>query len=316
MAHPLTRRTFLKAGGFAAAGLALPWWACSRTPRPDFTIAFMTDMHVDERNKAPEGWRLSLHSAMTQPVKPDLVITGGDLAYDCLHKTLEQSVPQFDLFDAALNEIVDIPVHHTIGNHDCIGVYKESGMSPDEELFGKAYFLQRFNREKTYMSFEHKGWTFALLDTLNTENRDYKGEVDAEQIAWLDGELGRTNGPAVVVGHVPLFSNYHEQDKGNSLPDHPKETVHNANEVIKVYEGKKVRLHLAGHLHENESWLWRGTEYANVGAVCGNWWHGPRDGFQEGYAMLEFYGDQVRWSYIDYGWEPPPEAYERAQWNS
>ena len=69
---------------------------------------------------------------------------------------------------------------------------------------------------------------------------------------------------------------------------------------------------LAGHLHINENWTFRGTEYANIGAVSGSWWHGPRDGFQEGYAMLEFYGDLVRWSYIDYGWEPPPEAYEKA----
>lgn len=314
MAFELSRRTFLKSGSLAAAGLALPWWACRSMPRPDFTAAFLTDMHVDGRNQAPEGWKKSLVSAMGQPVKPDFVITGGDLAYDCLHKgTVEEADAQYALFNAAVNEVVDVPIYHTIGNHDCLGVYNDSGMSPDDEWFGKRNFLKRFNRDKTHLSFQHNGWTFALLDTVNTDNRDYKGEVDAEQIKWLEAELGSTSNPAVVVGHIPLFSNYHETEKGNSVVDHPKETVHNANDVVKAFDGKKVRLMLAGHLHINESWTFRGTEYANIGAVSGSWWRGPRDGFQEGYAMLEFYGDQARWSYVDYNWDPPPEAMERAQ---
>ena len=42
---------------------------------------------------------------------------------------------------------------------------------------------------------------------------------------------------------------------------------------------------------------------ANLGAVSGNWWNGLRDGFEEGYSMLDFRGDQVNWRYVDYGWE-------------
>ena len=48
--------------------------------------------------------------------------------------------------------------------------------------------------------------------------------------------------------------------------------------------------------------------FANVGAVSGNWWNGLRDGFEEGYVMLEFRGDQVDWRYVDYGWQARPEA--------
>ncbi len=53
---------------------------------------------------------------------------------------------------------------------------------------------------------------------------------------------------------------------------------------------------------------WRPRIWRNVGAVCGNWWCGENDGFQEGYARLDFSGDQVEWSYIDYGWEVDEEC--------
>ena len=80
-------------------------------------------------------------------------------------------------------------------------------------------------------------------------------------------------------------------------------SVVNAHEVAPILQNSKVKLVLAGHLHICETFVYKGIEYSNVGAVCGNWWRGPREGFEEGYARLEFRGDQVSWEYIDYGWE-------------
>lgn len=310
MAHILNRRSFLARSSLAVTGLALPWWACQPMKRPDFTVAFLTDMHVDGYLNAPEGFARALQHAMAQPQKPDFLITGGDLAYDTLGATKESADAQYEIFQNAIAENVDVPVHHTIGNHDCLGVYERSGVSPDSEFYGKKNFLKQFNRVKTYEAFTHKGWRFALLDTVNTDNRNYRGHVDAEQIAWLEAELSSEILPTVLAGHIPFFSNYRESSDGGVNADHPKETVHNANEVVKIFDGNEVRMVLAGHLHINESWRYRGTEYANLGAVSGAWWRGPRDGCEEGYTMLEFTGDHVRWSYVDYGWEPPPEAYE------
>jgi hypothetical protein len=67
-----------------------------------------------------------------------------------------------------------------------------------------------------------------------------------------------------------------------------------------------VKLVLAGHLHVNETFVYKGIEYSTVGAVSGNWWKGARDGFEEGYGRLEFRGDQVSWEYVDYGWDAVP----------
>lgn len=310
MSHSISRRSFLARSTLASAGLALPWWACQPLKRPDFTVAFMTDMHINGKLNAPQGFARSLQHVMAQPVKPDFIITGGDLAYDTLGTGVEEADAQYDLYEKAIAENVDVPVHHVLGNHDCLGVYERSGMSPDHKLYGKENFRRRFNRENTYEAFTHKGWRFALLDTVNTDDRNYRGHVDSDQIAWLEAELASEKMPTILAGHIPFFSNYRESKDGGVNADHPKETVHNANEVVKTFEGNDVRLVLAGHLHINEAWEYRGTEYANIGAVSGSWWRGPRDGCQEGYALLEITGDQLRWSYVDYGWEPPAEAFE------
>ena len=66
---------------------------------------------------------------------------------------------QYALFDGVMSS-VKVPVHHVLGNHDCLGVYEASGMAPGDALYGKAYFLQRFGLERLYHSFDHEGWHF------------------------------------------------------------------------------------------------------------------------------------------------------------
>jgi hypothetical protein len=95
---------------------------------------------------------------------------------------------------------------------------------------------------------------------------------------------------------------------GTEEPIPPGLSIVNAHEVAPILERSNVKLVLAGHLHINETFLYKGIEYSTVGAVSGNWWKGARDGFEEGYARLEFRGEQVSWEYIDYGWEARPAA--------
>lgn len=309
MAKIVTRRDFLRVASLGTSAMALPWWACAPARLgPDFTAAFMTDIHMNGERNAPEGFRKALSHMQTLPNRPSMMITGGDLAYDCLHKTPADADIQYDLFDDAM-ATSDIPVHHTLGNHDVIGVYEDSGMTGDEPLYGKAYFRRRFGRDQIYTSFDHEGWHFVLLDTVGIGERTYHGWVDEDQLDWLEKDLARANKPTVVVGHIPLFSSYGELKSGIEAPDHPKAVVNNVNDVAAVLlRSPGVKLVLAGHLHINERWIYKGVEFANVGAVSGGWWRGPRDGCQEGYALLSFKGEQVGWGYMDYGWEVPQDA--------
>jgi 3',5'-cyclic AMP phosphodiesterase CpdA len=239
---------------------------------------------------------------MAQSRPPEAIITGGDLVFDVLEADRASADAQFDLFDQGVASL-KVPIHHTIGNHDCYGVYENSGVAEDDPLFGKAYFRQRFGLERTYYSFDHEGWHFVVLDTIGLVGRKYRGWVDAEQLAWLADDLATAAKPTVVIGHVPLFSNYMEWTRGTSEGIPEGISVVNAHEVAAILVRHPVKLVLAGHLHIVETFSYKSIEFANLGAISGNWWDGPRDGFKEGYALLDFRGDEVSWRYIDYGWE-------------
>jgi 3',5'-cyclic-AMP phosphodiesterase len=298
-----TRRDFLRTAALATAAVAVPRARAGEAPpagAPDFTAAFLTDIHVDEQRAAAKGLKRAVFHALAQPERPELLITGGDLVMDILAENKARADQLYDLYDAAF-EGVDVPVHPCLGNHDCLGIDVESGLTPAHELYGKAYFRQRFGVE-TYRSFDHRGWHFVLLDSVQFDGRDYVARVDAAQLAWLEEDLARAAKPTVVAMHIPLLTNFWEWQHGTAEPDPAKAAVVNCHEVLAVLERHPVKLVLAGHLHINESYRYMGMELANVGAVSGGWWGGPWEGCEEGYALLDFRGEEVRWRYVDYGW--------------
>ena len=315
----LNRRDLLRAAALGGGMLAGVGCRPKRPPTPapasgpDFTVAFLTDPHVFAEKGAAQGTALAVEHAMAQSRAPELAITGGDLAFDILATGKEAADAQYDLFDDALSSL-GVPVHHTLGNHDCFGVFEESGVALDDPLFGKGYFVDRFGLERPYYSFDHESWHFVVLDTLgiDAENRKYRGWVDQEQLDWLADDLLSSGKPTVVVGHIPLFSNFIEWMRGTADGIPERVSVVNSHQVASVLVDQNVKLVIAGHLHINESFHYKDITFANLGAVCGNWWNGQREGFEEGYSVLEFRGDNVSWRYIDYGWEVTAEAEAQA----
>ncbi len=304
-----SRRNFLRIAGCGAAASLLPvtGFGSSSKVKPDFRVAFLTDTHVDHRHNSAEGFLKCLNHAINPQSPADFIITGGDLVYDVLEKGIEDADSQHKIFFDVLNEI-KIPVCHTLGNHECFGVYEDSGVKVDHPLYGKKYYLDKFGLEKTYYSFDYQNWHFVILDSIGIDGRNYKGWIDKEQLEWLDVDLATANKPTVISMHIPLFTNFNEWRSGIEKADHPKAVVGNCHEVVKVLEKYPVKLVLGGHLHINETYSFRGIEFANIGAVSGAWWKGPRAGFEEGYAMLEFKDNRVSWKYVDYGWEVPEEV--------
>lgn len=315
--HSPTRRDLLRLGGLGLIGSAAGLASCSPRPAtepsatapsvagpspPDFSVAFLTDPHVHAEQGAADGFASALGHAFSQARQPELLITGGDLAFDILATGRAEADAQYELFEGPLGS-VKVPIHHTIGNHDVLGVYQQSGLSESDDGYGKAYYLERFGLERPYHSFDHEGWHFVILDTIGIVDRGYRGWVDDEQIAWLEDDLAAADRPTVVIGHIPLLSNYTEWNRGTAAGIPAGATVVNANQVLEVLLRHPVKLVLGGHLHVIESYRFKGIELANIGAVSGNWWRGLRDGFEEGYAMLDFRGDHVSWRYVDYGWE-------------
>lgn len=312
-----TRRGFVKGALGLGAGAALSTLGCHRSSQtddgqpgpaapintPDFTFAVLNDPHTFAEMGAPDALGQAVQHALSQARAPEGILAGGDLVMDILATGKEEADAQYDLFDGGV-AAAKIPIYPAIGNHDCFGVYADSGVEISDPLFGKGYFKDRFDREP-YYSFDHEGWHFVVLDTvgIDPDARSYKGWVDAEQIAWLDDDLASANRPTVVLGHIPLFTNYIAWTQGTAGGIPGGVAVVNSHEVAGVLTRHPVKMVVAGHLHINESFRFKGIEFVNIGAVSGNWWKGPRDGFEEGYSVLEFRGDQVTSRYVDYGWE-------------
>jgi 3',5'-cyclic AMP phosphodiesterase CpdA len=316
--HRPTRRDLLRASAATTAGLLVPRHALpakersarpprDRRPKADFALAFLTDMHVNGEKGAPAGFAKAVRNAFDRPQPPEVVVTGGDLVMDILATGTDQADAQYALYDAPLAGL-RVPVHHAMGNHDLLGVSEESGLDPNHPKYGKKYFTDRFKQDHAYHSFDHEGWHFVVLDSLGIEGRGYIGWVDDEQRAWLADDLQASGRPTVVFMHVPLWSNYVEHARGIAEPIPRGLSVVNAHQVAPILQKSAVRLVLAGHLHITETWIYKGIEYSTIGAVSGNWWKGPREGFEEGYARLEFRGDQVSWEYVDYGWDAAAAA--------
>jgi 3',5'-cyclic AMP phosphodiesterase CpdA len=314
--HQPTRRRLLQVSAAATAGLMLPASGASargradrakrdRRPKADFAVAFLTDSHVDGELGSAEGFKKAVRNAFDRPQPPEVLVTGGDLVMDILETGTTEADAQYALFDAPLAGL-RVPIHHTMGNHDMLGVYEKSGLQPDHPKYGKKYFTDRFKQDHAYHSFDHEGWHFVILDSLGIEERGYIGWVDAEQQKWLADDLAASAKPTVVFMHVPLWSNFIEIRRGTAEAIPKGVCIVNAHEVAPILQQSQTKLVLAGHLHITETFTYKGIEYSTVGAVSGNWWKGARDGFEEGYARLEFRGDQVSWEYVDYGWDAAP----------
>ena len=298
------RRDFLALSSATAASAAVP----SRlyggiepaASNQDFSFLFITDCHLQPELDALHGCHQAFSHART--LAADFVIQGGDHVFDALGVPRTRATSLMDLYTKTEQDL-GLKVHHTIGNHDCFGVYPASGASPTDPLYGKKYFEDRFG--KLYYSFDHKGVHFIVLDSVSiTSDRAYEGRVDAEQLAWLAADLKAVPAvvPIVVAIHIPLVTAFESYETTPPKPfAHHALSVANAYEVLPLFEGHYVVAVLQGHTHINEVVSWRGVPYMTSGAVSGNWWKGVRMGTPEGFTVVTLSGGKLTTRYETYG---------------
>jgi len=229
---------------------------------------------------------------------------GGDHVFDSLGVPKTRALQLFDLYDKTEQEL-GLKVHHTLGNHDVVGIYPASGIAPTDPAYGKKLFGDRFG--KTYYSFDHKGHHFVVLDSIFiTPDHAYEGRIDGEQLKWLAADLAAMpkGRPVIVSVHIPLASAVAAYMPATvPPPKHPALTVMNANEVIDLFDGHNVIAVLQGHTHINERVEWKGVPYITSGAVCGNWWKGARLGTPEGFTVVTVADGKVSTRYETYGFK-------------
>ena len=292
----MNRRRFLALTG--AAGLST-WMSPSLhalTSVQDFTFLFITDTHLQPELNAAQGCDQCFKKART--IKSDFVLQGGDHVFDALQVNRTRAASVFDLYGKTEQDL-GMKIYHTIGNHDCFGVYSSSGVAESDPLYGKKMFEERFG--KTYYSFDHKGVHFIVLDSIGiTSDRLYEGRVDQAQLDWLKSDLGGLipSTPIIVSVHIPLVTAFYSYVPA---PKHHGLSVINAYEVIALFEGHNVLGVLQGHTHINEKVMWKGVPYITSGAVSGNWWHGTRMGTPEGFTVVRVEQGKLSTTYETYG---------------
>jgi 3',5'-cyclic AMP phosphodiesterase CpdA len=287
----MTRRTLLHIAACA------PFVPVASAQSNSFRFIHFTDVHIQPELRAADGSRACFQKINKSGA--DFAICGGDLVFDAAAQERPRAQMLFDLYRDTVKEI-EMPVHTVVGNHDVFGTETRGGLKSDPE-YGKKMFEDRVG--KRYYSLVHKGWHFIVLDSIHiTESGSFIGRVDDEQLDWLLGEVARIDkhAPVVVITHIPLVSGVLQ-----IVPDPwaKAETylVTNSRQVLEILAPLNLKAVLQGHTHIRETVLYNGCQFITSGAVCGNWWKGPRLGHPEGFAVLTVDGNDIRWQYETYG---------------
>ena len=303
------RRNLLRLAALGSVAASVPWPARALAPeRPPllahepFDFVFLTDTHIQPELNAAEGCRACFRHARGSGA--DFAILGGDHVMDALAADRASAVKLMDLYKQTEQDL-GMKAHHTIGNHDCLGIYTKSGVAPSDPLYGKKYFED--NLGAIYYSFDHKGGHFVVLDTIGiTPDRLYEGRIDAAQLEWLAQDLAKLPAgmPVIAAVHIPLVtaseSYMPPPDKAPALQ---RLRVANAWQVLELFNRVNVIGVFQGHSHILEQVVWHGVPYITGGAVCGGWWHGTHMGTPEGYLAVRVAEGKVTTQYVTYGFQ-------------
>ncbi|MGC1383562.1 MAG: calcineurin-like phosphoesterase C-terminal domain-containing protein [Candidatus Acidiferrales bacterium] len=303
----LDRRHFLKTATIAGAALTIPGAVRSaflpaRANLEPLEFVFFTDTHIQPELNAGQGCEMCF--AKIAASQPEFAIMGGDHVFDALGVGGTRANLVFDLY-ARTQKMLGMPLYQAIGNHDAFGVLTSSGIAPTDPLYGKKMYEDRFG--KSYYSFDRKGYHFVVLDSIQpTPDRLWEARIDDAQLDWLRADLKSLPSGVPVIGvvHCPLvtaFGTYAQivaaGQKYNTL------TVANSPDVLDIFSGANVLGVLQGHTHINEEVDYKGTRYITSGAVCGNWWRGPRLGTPEGYSVVSVRDGKLSVRYETYGFQ-------------
>lgn len=303
----MDRRRFLKTAALTGAGATILGsttldWAASSDAPGSFDFVFFTDTHIEPELDAPHGCELCFRKIAA--IKSDFAIMGGDHVYDALAVDGTRAGAVYDLYQKT-QQLIQMPIHHAVGNHDVFGLLTKSGVAPSDPAYAKKMYEDRMG--KTYYSFDHKGYHFVVLDSIQpTEDRLWEGRIDERQLRWLADDLKTTaaNTPVVATIHVPLVTGFPQYVEKSPTPrKYNTLTVENAQEVLAAFEGYNVIAVLQGHTHVNEVVEYKNTKFITSGAVCGNWWHGPRMGFPEGFSVVSLREGKISTRYETYGFK-------------
>lgn len=193
----------------------------------------------------------------------DFIIICGDLT-----EAIDDSqIKEFKRIKAGFTK----PAYCAAGNHD---------LSNNPNSATLELYRQRIGPD--WLSFEHKGITFAIVNT-----QLWKANIPEEcsrQEQWLDGVLDQAvekESPVVIAGHYPLFDQDPNEKEGYfNLPLETRKAL-----LKKFYENGVVAV-LSGHAHKNNIQSVSDIQFVTTASTSRNF-----DGAPMGYRVWKVEGE-------------------------
>ena len=274
-------------------------------------VMVLGDMHLAKRNDDLNQFQKGFIPDVNQSIdtyksmgKRVYALTLGDMTWDGYWYTNNYALPEYV---AEMNKIKAM-VFNTMGNHDNDPQATVDWVCEDKfrNILGPTYYS--FNLGKIH---------YIVLDNieyLNTAGaRNYNSKIVADQIAWLKKDLATItdkNTPIVLAMHIQLYRN----PSLSGTTETTSISLANGAELIATLEGFTNVNVLTGHTHINYNVETEATPAImehNTAAICATWWwtgntgyagnHICKDGAPGGYAIWEFQGRDIKWSYKSLG---------------
>jgi 3',5'-cyclic AMP phosphodiesterase CpdA len=274
------------------------WFACQTESDEEFRFLFVSDLHLHPGGDSVSRVNHAFEQINDLNPKPDFVILGGDLIENMYLRDQKSAVALYDLYEETTARL-SMPVYSVIGNNDIVPVFEESPIDPSQVQDGKDMFRERLGNGTTYRSFDHKGWHFVLLDSIERmEGGKYRGYIDEDQMKWLSEDLEKLQEgkPVILALHIPLATIFAQTHIDAIRAPLPYFIVNNGTEVIRLLSNFNVKLVLQGHHHIVEELKYMNTTYLTGGSVSHarkfrNFMH------DEGFIIIDVVGNEFRWNY-------------------
>lgn len=268
---------------------------------PDFSFVLMSDIHL--RHDVAGKFREVIDS-VNRMKDIDFVMAAGDLVFDVMRGNKPHADSLFTLFRTMSREF-RMPVRLAIGNHELFGIYPESREDSSHPDYRYGMYERYFG--KTYYSFDHKGWRFLVLNSIDVNaDKKYYAVIDPAQVGWIKKELAATDTsmPMVLVTHIPFIGTYQQRygtPNGPATRDPNGVLISNRQEVLNLFRQYNLKLVLQGHIHWIEDvFLDNKTHFLTAGSVAGRpSWRGTENG-KRGFMKIMVKRGVVSWEYISF----------------
>lgn len=274
-----------------------------RTISPFSTLLICTS----KKRQGHKGYQSCVNAVNKKEASAAFVLMGGDLAFDGNYTDKEEFADQLDLYKS-ISDKLKMPYYNAIGNHDVLGWHPRRKVSADDPDLGKKFIMEKLKMERSYYSFNHKGWHFVIMDSIHPVAADhgpsYKAAFGEEQLEWLRFDLGKATGmPTVVVTHIAAFCHIAQMEGDPNNNVFGSMVVEDTTQFRHILQRHNVKVVLQGHSHVPEDYFHNGIWYVTSQSVSAAWWGGNWKGFLPGYTVLRTSGESIQWERRTFEWE-------------